>query len=1351
MAVDLYLACRECSCAEHTQLNARHELAAGLSELGWTPKFGDTASEWLAGDPDFGLESEPARAILGFAEVHPGHTLGIVGADDLFAWPWRQEGTPLPSLSELETALGAKRKAEREVAARLARYRDAPELIAPLLRVLAKDRALSVRGEAALSLASLANSQGLEGEALRPILDALSAALEHPKPAARAAATLALALLASGRPGEVDVYKVAIQRAESVLEEVAGRLEAALQAEDAPRVELLRALGGCARAGSGAAILAELRSDQAPVQQAATQALRVLADSGNLPAEFAEQLLVLAEEALDEDSSLRVQQSWGQVLLACGSIGAAALKRLYRTRGLCFFQAQAALCGSAPGRDPLVGQEGRVPRRRAEIQPEHLSFLSSPSSAQSGPRPESFFELDLAGDLLVAQRADGLSVIWDLKEDRILRELWHEPDAALRRRDPARRVALSPSGEVLATGTTKGQIRLWSLSEGTLLRELQAPGCSRLRFGPQGARILVGTPAGVVAWSVASGEVLRRYPIQHEGDVVAARLAACGELLATCGRSAQRRPDPVVHLWQRSGEHPSGCEHRASLEHEHGVLDLAWSPCGTKLATLGSKKQLVIWSAAGERLREHATLFGKTVSWPEPDAIVVSGAGKQLVVHRGETRTLEGAQGGAFAGEGSGAERRWVSAGSKGEAILEAHGQEPQRLQTGSERLAALACRAGLIATVAREGKSSQDSLLRWWGLEETHREARLTKEATAYRVEISPDGARLAVMSQRRVSFWDAETGAQLWERPGQFYELGSLEFSPDGAQLLIPSKADSLTRNPGWVEVVDAATGESLERLFGVQDPGAFELSSDGRRLVTGGAWATPRGQATQPGPALVWDLESAQLLRVLREEGPAEGPVGKSLTVSAASLAPEGRLLASAGWKEVSLWDLDEGARRWQVSLPARSVQAGGVSFDPSGAWLAVGTDQDEVLVYRVSDGEEVARISRQGEARGYPPAIAPRFLPDGRLAWGRLQLEVFDLPAVLAERPPETLELPGPFPSASPGDPLPWTTLSGYVSGLAVSDQVLIAASGEGELVAFELSSLGGQPQERWRSRPFPQGVRALALSPSGTWLACAGWGGELEVFDAASGEQLQSLERGPTWVGELGFLGEDHVWGVLDPGLAGPWNTSGVGLWDLASGLRVLQTSGTCAASAGERLVVGASDARFNAPLYSEDPLELQAAKRNRVPAPLALFKGAALGWGRLLEVPCLLGGAPQPEIGPKESHGGQRALAFSPNGKTLAIARAEPGLSDLVLLEVGVEREEGALIVSGGAAKLLAWRSDGRALAFADCGGEASVVDLTSHDTSPFSTKLEEVTALSWAGERLLIGTERGQIWGLAR
>ena len=1342
MAVDLYLACRDCSCAEHTQLNARHEVAESLCDLGWSEAFGPTARGWFEAYPELGLESEPARAILGFAEVHSGHVLGIVGADDLFSWPWRMEREALPTQEALEAALGAKGNAEREAAARLARYRDRPELIEPLLRVLGRDRASSVRAVAAWSLASLANSQRHEGEALAPILSALSAALEHPKAPVRAAVAESFQLLVSGRPGGHDVYAVLVERGEALRDTVAALLERALEAEDAPRPELLRALGSCARPRSAGAILASLRSEVAEDKQAGIQALRALADAGSLPLEFADQLLGLAEEELEKDPSFAIQQSWGQVLLACGPIGVRTLKRLYRTRGLCYFAAQAALCGSAHLRDPLVGPEGRVPRRRADAKPEHLRLLPAPSAAHSGPRPESYLELDLAGELLVAQRGDGLSVIWNLAEGRVVRELWHEAEASLRRRDPARWVALSPAGEALATGTAKGQVRLWSVAEGELLREFEAAGCSRLRFGAQGALLYVGTPSGVVAWEVATGELQRRYPVQHRCDVVAARLDPAGERLATCGRTTQRRPDPEVHLLRRSGAH------LLSLTHEGGVLDLAWSPCGTKLATLTEKRSLVIWSGGGRRLEEHATPAGaKVVAWPEAEAIVVSGAGKQLFVLRGSARSEEGPHGAAFAGEELAGVQRWVMGGSKGEVTLEVAGRT-RELASGGTRQAALACGGGLVATLASTGT---ESLLRWWGEGEEHAEARLP-DPTGYLVAISPEGSRLAACGQRWLICVEATSGEELWRREGKFYELGSLEFSPDGLRLFVPHKEDSLSRTPGWVEVLDAAEGTPLRRLGGVQDPRAFEVAEDQRRLVTGGAWLTPRGQLPLAGPALVWDLESGELLHVLRDPSPASGPPGQeSRQVVAASLDPSGRLLASAGREVVLLWELEGEEPRWRAELPEAVGRASGVSFDPQGERLAVGTSLDHVLVFDVASGAELLRVSRAGEARGFPPAIAPRFLGDGRLVWGRLELEVFDLPAALAERPEATRKAAPELPAPSTSGATLWGTLAGDVSGLAASEEALFAASSEGEVVAFELGDLDGQGNERWRERPFPHGVRALALSQSGTWLACAGWGGELELFDVSNGERVQTLERAGTWIRELGFLGEDQLWGVLDPGLAGPWNTSAIGVWDLASGQRVLATTGTCAASAGERFAVGARDARFNAPLYSEEPLQIQLAKRNQVPAPVALFSGASLRWEGLLELPAPQGGElpSLPPLGPGESRGGQRALAFSPGGETLAIARDEPGLSDLVLLEVDALGKGGAKIVPTGRVDLLAWRADGRALACALGGGEAAFVDLRGQDMTPLGTRVKGCTALTWVGERLVIGTEEGHLWTL--
>lgn len=716
MSVDLYVACRECACAEHSQLNARHEVAESLCGLGWNPEFASKAREWLEASPDFGLASPQAEILLGFAEVHEGHTLGIVGADDLYRWPWRQERAAIPALPALEAALGGQTGLEE--AARLARYRSDPALLEPLLKLAGSEVDPEARRQAGLSLASLANSQGLSGEALAPILSALGAALRDSEPAARSAAAEALSLLISGHP-EVEMYDVLYERSEALADEVAALLEEALEAPEAPSVTLIQALGRCARPRSLGAIVTQLRSSDPAAQRAATYALRPVAGAGAISPQLAAELIELARAALPQGAEPSLQQSWGQVLLACGAPGVEALKHLYRTRGVCYLATQGALCGHSARRDSLSGPPGRALRRRASLAPDHQLDLPSP------------------------------------------------------------------------------------------------------------------------------------------------------------------------------------------------------------------------------------------------------------------------------------------------------------------------------------------------------------------------------------------------------------------------------------------------------------------------------------TEAAPALP-------------------------------------------------------------------------------------------------------------------PPSLA---------------------------------------------EPRAWTEFEGEVSVLAASRELLIAASGQGDLVAFELGSLTAQPRERWRARPFPHGVRTLALSPSGTWLVCAGWGGEVEVFDAASGEPLQPLERSWTWFRALGFLGEDALWGVLDPSWAGFWNPNPIVIWDLASGEQILATTGSCAAAAGDHFVVGASEARLNAPFFSQEPLGLQgAARQNRIPAPLARFSGPDLSWSGLLELPRE---AEPREPAPQESRGGQRALAFAPSGQTLAIARSELGGSDLVLLELG--GEAAPRIVPTAPAELLAWRPDGRALAWTS-SGDTWVLDLATPDADPLRVEASAplcCTALCWAGPRLVLGTEAGRIWSV--
>ncbi|MEK7217017.1 MAG: protein kinase, partial [Chloroflexota bacterium] len=296
---------------------------------------------------------------------------------------------------------------------------------------------------------------------------------------------------------------------------------------------------------------------------------------------------------------------------------------------------------------------------------------------------------------------------------------------------------------------------------------------------------------------------------------------------------------------------------------------------------------------------------------------------------------------------------------------------------------------------------------------------------------------------------------------------------------------------------------------------------FSPDGRRVASVGGDPYTVGK---PGEIRVWDAQTGE--EVIRL-------TGHTWALCSVAFSPDGRLLAAAGGDlvhkdlpgELIVWDIETG--RVVLNDKERLNQLWTVAFSPDGKRVAAG--RSGVTVWDVATGQRFRTIPKE---RGDIFAVA--FSPDGQWlagAGGTGTVRICN--AVTGE---ERLTLRGHGQPADPGD-------EPFRDPLKFGSQY---------------------------------GKFSVTFSPDGQWLAAAS-GNTLLVWDAATGEQLQTMRGHTGWVWSVAFSPDGRQ-------LASASSDATVRIWDRQSGAELLilrghtwAVRGVAFSPDGRRLVSGSQE------------------------------------------------------------------------------------------------------------------------------------------------------------------------------
>jgi RNA polymerase sigma factor (sigma-70 family) len=601
------------------------------------------------------------------------------------------------------------------------------------------------------------------------------------------------------------------------------------------------------------------------------------------------------------------------------------------------------------------------------------------------------------GKTAVSVGGNGLLQFWEIPTGKERRRIEWE------RGGGGRVVAYSPDSRLVASVRDPAQLHLWEAGTGQELAQLGLPMqfIQCLAFSPDGNTLAAGGG---------------RYSL-----------------------GAQPVSDSVVGLWKWDGANlqrlwEARPDHEARVQGGkfQAIRCLAFSPDGRHLTTGGLKTGSVrIWDVAGGRELRQMTTSSKevgAVAFAPNGKVLLSGSDDGVIAfwdpetgtklrearQPGEVAALAFAPNGRLLAAGGGPGTSFGSRkGKTNQPFLlfldPATGLETRRLADVRDGVASLAfsqdgsmIAAGLGGTIRlwnpttgnevsvagghhhwiSAGEISEDgnlavtaggdgTVILWDLATGTEKQRLLGHDGEARAAVFVPGGKFVAsAATDHTIRLWDLATGRQVRQLEGSLQGLiYSLVVSADGKNLAAGDYHD------GTVRLWDLATGNQVHSVKVGDQLGAgvmcLAFAPNGRMLaVAETALNAMKLQARAvAGEARIqlWDVETGLMCRQF---------LARPYCITSISFSPDGRLLASTGWRDkvIRLWDVSTGKKLHELPCGTGS---GAVRFSPDGKTLAWGNCPEGIFFWEMTSKQRRRRF--QGHA-AFIHSLA--FSPDGR---------------------------------------------------------------------------------------------------------------------------------------------------------------------------------------------------------------------------------------------------------------------------------------------------------------------------------------------------------------------------------